>query len=74
MKNITTLHLGESAIITEYSDNAVACKLMAMGLLPGASISVVRKAPFGGAYYVRAENHYVALRRNEAKHVLITNG
>lgn len=46
---------------------------MAMGLLPGSVISLQRKAPFGGAYYVKAKNHYVALRKNEAENVLLTN-
>lgn len=72
-KNITNLHFGESAIITEFSNGYVACKLMAMGLLPGVDIVLVRKSPFGGAYYIKAKNHYVALRSNEAESVLVTN-
>lgn len=46
---------------------------MAMGLLPGVSIILIRKSPFGGAYYIKAKNHYVALRSNEAKSVLLIN-
>ena len=72
-KNITNLHFGETAIISEFSDGYVACKLMAMGLLPGVGIILIRKSPFGGAYYIKARNHYVALRSNEAKSVLVTN-
>lgn len=45
---------------------------MAMGLIPGADIMLVRKSPFGGAYYIKAKNHYVALRTDEAKDVLLT--
>lgn len=70
-KNITHLQIGEAAIIGEFSNGYVACKLMAMGLLPGSVISVQRKAPFGGAYYIKAKNHYVALRKNEAENVLL---
>lgn len=72
-RNITQLHIGEDAIIGEFSNGYVACKLMAMGLLPGSTVSLMRKAPFGGAYYVKAKNHYVALRKNEAENVLLTN-
>ena len=70
-KNITNLQLGDSAIINEFTNGYVACKLMAMGLLPGADILLVRKSPFGGAYYIKAKNHYVALRSNEAENVII---
>lgn len=73
-RNITNLQLGEEATISEFSNGHVASKLMAMGLLPGAGISLIRKSPFGGAYYVKAKNHYVALRSNEAENVLLTNG
>ena len=71
-KNITELQIGENAVIGEFSNCHVACKLMAMGLQPGSSISLMRKAPFGGAYYIKAKNHYVALRSNEALSVLLS--
>lgn len=70
-KNITHLHIGENAVIREFSNGHVACKLMAMGLLPGSVILLVRRSPFGGAFYIRARNHYIALRTLEATHVLL---
>lgn len=70
-KNITQLQVGENAIIGEFTNCHIACKLMAMGLLPGTAISLQRTAPFGGAYYVKTNNHYVALRSQEAKNVLL---
>ncbi len=72
-RNITQLQVGEDAVIGEFSNGYVACKLMAMGLLPGSVVSLMRKAPFGGAYYIKAKNHYVALRKNEAENVIVTN-
>jgi ferrous iron transport protein A len=72
-RNITNLNLGENAIISKFSNGYVACKLMAMGLLPGSDILMVRKSPFGGAYYIKTKNHYVALRNNEAENVLLLN-
>jgi ferrous iron transport protein A len=70
-RNITHLKKGENAIIGEFSNGFVACKLMAMGLLPGSAIFMVRRSPFGGAYYIRAKNHYIALRIHEAQNVLL---
>lgn len=70
-RNITHLKIGENAIIQEFSNGYIACKLMAMGLLPGSAILLVRKSPFGGAYYIRAKSHYVALRYLEAENVIL---
>ena len=70
-QNITQLIIGETATIHEFSNGFVACKLMSMGLLSGTSITLVRKSPFGGAYYIKTENHYIGLRTNEAEHVLL---
>jgi ferrous iron transport protein A len=72
-KNITQLNFGESAIISEFSNCQVAFKLMAMGFLPGSDVMLVRKSPFGGAYYIKTKNHYVALRNFEAENVLLFN-
>ncbi len=74
LRNITLLGVGEKAEIREFTNTTVAGKLMAMGMLPGSMVLLVRKAPFGGAFYIKAHNHYVALRKEEAKHVWITNG
>jgi Fe2+ transport system protein FeoA len=45
---------------------------MAMGLLPGTTIFLQHTAPFGGAYYIKTTNHYVALRSQEAENILLT--
>ena len=69
--SILQLACGNPATILEFSNGFIACKLMAMGLLPGSSIEVVRKSPFGKTIYIRSGNHHVALRENEAATILI---
>lgn len=49
----------------------MACKLLAMGILPGTEIELIRKAPFGGGCYVKADNILVALREAEAKCIVL---
>lgn len=71
-KNITQLKIGECAVISEFTDYNIASKLMAMGLLPGTTIFLQHTAPFGGAYYIKTNNHYLALRTQEAENVLLT--
>lgn len=70
-KNITNLEVGATATINEFSNGFVACKLMSMGLLSGTQITLVRKSPFGGGYYIKTEDHYIGLRTNEAENVLV---
>jgi ferrous iron transport protein A len=44
---------------------------MAMGILPGTSIKVIRRAPFGGGCYVKADNMLLALRKDEACSIVL---
>ena len=69
-RNITQLKIGENAVIMEFANGFVACKLMSMGLLAGTDFKLVRKAPFGGAYYIKTKNHIIGLRTDEATYVL----
>lgn len=49
----------------------VGRRLIDLGLVPGASIEVLRKAPLGGPIIVRVANYEVALRLGEARHVIV---
>jgi Fe2+ transport system protein FeoA len=40
-------------------------KLINLGLVPGCTVRIVRKAPFGQVFYIKAENNFVALRQEE---------
>lgn len=71
MKELIALEPGSSAIIRSFSDEATACKLMSMGILPGSKVKLVRKAPFGGAIYIKADNQQFAIRNSEAECVML---
>jgi ferrous iron transport protein A len=49
----------------------VAKRLMEMGIVPGAPVSVVRAAPLGDPIEVRVRNYHLALRRTEARTVTV---
>jgi ferrous iron transport protein A len=49
----------------------MACKFMAMGVLPGAVVKIVRQAPFGGGCYIKADKLLLALRREEAASIVL---
>lgn len=70
-RTIPELGLRESARAIAFSDQALAGKLTAMGFLPGTMVELVRKAPFGKAYYIKADGVRLALREEEALSILL---
>jgi len=45
---------------------------MEMGLVPGASISVVRTAPLGDPLQIKIRDYQLALRRTEAEMINVS--
>ncbi|PWT88545.1 MAG: hypothetical protein C5B55_12935 [Blastocatellia bacterium] len=48
-----------------------AMRLMEMGLVPGAPVSVVRSAPLGDPIQIRIRDYHLALRRGEARMISV---
>lgn len=70
-RTIPDLKNHESARALSFEDPSLAGKLTAMGLLPGTLIEMVRRAPFGRAYYIKADGVRLALREEEAASILV---
>jgi len=71
LRTIIDLKKGETAIVKQFDNESLSCKLLTMGVLPDAKITLVRKAPFGGAYYLKLNGLNIAVRRNEAASIII---
>ena len=54
-------------VVAVRGEGAVARRLMEMGVVPGAPVTVVRSAPLGDPLEVRVRNYHLALRRSEAQ-------
>jgi len=52
--------------------DGIAQRLSEMGFTPGQAVRVVRFAPLGDPMQVRLRGFNVALRRNEARRILLT--
>lgn len=65
-KKLAHLNIGDQGEVSHFTNERMASKLIAIGVLPGTRIQVIRKAPFGGGCYVKADNLLLALRRDEA--------
>ncbi len=70
-RTIKDLKIKESANTISISDQELACRLTAMGVLPGTTIELVRKSPFGRAYYIKVDGVRMALREEEAVQILL---
>ncbi len=70
-RSILELKQMESAKTFAFSNPALACRLTSMGILPGASVQLIRSAPFGQAFYIKVDGVRLALRQDEAASILI---
>lgn len=70
-RTVLSLKTGEWAYIHSLQELDFTCKLMTLGILPKAKVMVVRKAPFGGALYLKINDQLVAMREEEAAQVLL---
>ena len=71
-KSLTKRQKGETSRIVGFRDPQIAGKLLSMGILPGNRIRLIRQAPFGGVWYVQADNLLIALRKKEVACILTT--
>ena len=70
--SLDQLPIGRSARVIRVEGNSPVIKrLLEMGVIPGAPISVVRCAPLGDPIQVRVRGYHLALRRAEAQTITV---
>lgn len=57
--------------ISHFTNEQLASKLMSMGILPGSEISLIRKAPIGGGWYIKVDNKVMAMRAEEVDCIVV---
>jgi ferrous iron transport protein A len=70
-KSIAQLRIGEYATITDFDNNVVPLKLIEMGCLPGNSVVLLQKAPFGDPLFLNINDSLLAIRLETAKNIFI---
>jgi Fe2+ transport system protein FeoA len=55
-------------------EGSVSRRLMEMGVVPGARVSVVKAAPLGDPLEIRVRSYHLALRRSEAEAITVVAG
>jgi ferrous iron transport protein A len=72
MTTLADLRAGQSAVISEVlGDDAVAQRLMEMGLTDGESIRLIGFAPMGDPIEFSVRGYRLTLRRSEALRVTL---
>ncbi|KAI94040.1 iron transporter FeoA [Rhodomicrobium udaipurense JA643] len=68
MITLENIRVGESARVVGFSsgDRGYRQRLLAMGLTPGATFSVQRRAPLGDPIEIKVRNFKLTLRKGEA--------
>ena len=69
--NLTQLKKGEKAIVLDFNIEAMPLKLLEMGCLPGNTIELIQKAPFGDPLYYNINGSHVAIRLETAQEISI---
>ncbi len=61
----------EARVVAVTGSGSVARRLMEMGVIPGAQVSVIKTAPLGDPIQVRVRGYHLALRRAEAQTITV---
>ncbi len=72
-KNVAEMQVGEVGIVSGFTDDHLAVKLMEMGCLPGSSVRFNFTAPFGDPVCISVSGYELSLRVEEATAIRILN-
>jgi len=64
---------GETAVISGFTDELLAAKLLEMGFLPGTVVHFNYSAPFGDPVCVNVSGYDLSLRLEEAATIILLN-
>lgn len=68
MRTLDKLKPGESGVVvTLHGEGAVQQRLLEMGVIEGAEVEMVRRAPLGDPLEIIVQGYHLSLRKAEAK-------
>jgi Fe2+ transport system protein FeoA len=69
---LSQLPIGSRAVVRGFQGQGAAfLRLREMGVLPGASLALVRTAPLGDPLEIQVRGYNLTLRRSEAEHIVV---
>ena len=72
VKTLSNLSEGELAVIQSFNAGLnLQSRLVEMGILPGVTVRIIKKAPFNGPVELKVRGYEVALRYRDANQVFV---
>lgn len=71
MVSITSLKIGQRAIIKDFASDSIPLKLLEMGCLPGNEVVLIQEAPFSDPLYLTINGSHLAIRKEIASKIEI---
>lgn len=71
MITIASLQIGEIGYVSEESLDKIPLKLLEMGCLPGAEVTLVQLAPLNDPLYICVNGSHLAIRKETAEKITI---
>jgi Fe2+ transport system protein FeoA len=66
MKSLSNLDAGERGTIRAFESDDPPARLLEMGLVPGTTVELVRRAPLGDPIYLNVRGYHLSIREHEA--------
>ena len=70
-KHLSSLKIGEEAVIDSFTDEELTLKFLEMGCLPGELVSLERIAPLGDPIVIAVAGYLLSMRKEEAATVVV---
>lgn len=71
LQELSNFREGESGVVNSFDDDTMAAKFLTMGVIPGKSLQLMRRIPFGGGLYIKVGDSNIAVRELEARHIFL---
>jgi Fe2+ transport system protein FeoA len=71
MKTLDQMKIGSISKVISFVEPTIASRLMSMGIVPGISVSIMRKSLMGSTYFLQFPQLTLALRKEEAAQIVI---
>lgn len=74
-KRLNELNPGEKGVVVRITgDSTLRRRLLDMGLVRGAIVEVIRRAPLGDPIELLVKGYNLSLRKREGEHVYVSQG
>lgn len=76
MKREVSLDRAESSALWKVTavggESMLRARMLQMGIVPGAKLEVIRRAPFSDPVEIKVRGARIALRQDECRHIVVS--